>query len=499
MASRRQAQASAKKRDKIMPAPVEASTVEALSGTEESKTPVRTGLSEDDVLAEDFGALTQESSVFGGENKDGTLAEMQKGFAIDMKTKQSEVDEWNKQELVGENGKVFTTSSFLDITDAGKSYEAPFPGDPVWFPENSACMRLRFDQEDWTLRESDLLTSQKMTGLAMTFPLETKQWSGNYPGIATTRQDAHIIVHHIKLCKRTTTGLPYSCEVKFYTGTAQDSMLRVWHTDDPSGNTSGTFGTLSGTVVEPDENSRDEPVLLYHASMPHLTNPWMSRFMTFNFDKFRELLNSSMYLHPINKNYYKIKAPPLSATFKDFSPVQWLMFAFFRYLKFATKRQMNIDMGIDKDGFTATVGSTVIQSLYEPGSKPNAKPIGYQYVIYKPAFDKVIAAIEQKVRPATHMAKLDNIVLGLSLVGGDGTAARIEQKARAQRDFRDEFETNKLVGPCNFTAEIAYIAIPADYPELPRQMESQTGGKYHAQKKAKSGYGSYSYATALRA
>lgn len=485
-------QAAAKKRDRIMPAPVEEAKIEVLTGTEAEEKKEPTRLSEEGILAQDFEAL--EKGSFGGEGKE-TLAEMQKGFAIDLKTTQAAVDDWNRQDLVvideKGNEKKTTTSSWLDIVDAGKSYECPFPGEPSWYPETTAAMRLRFDQEDWTLRASDLVQSQQDTGMAIAFELESKTWADRYKEIAMGRKDAHIIVHKVKLCKRNTQGLPFSSEVKFYTGTDAADRLRIWHTDDPDGHTAGTLGLVTNAVVEPNENSRDAPMLLYHASMEHLTNPWMSRFMTFNFDKFREVLNDPMY-RTKNPNYYKVKAPPKGASFKEFSVVQWLVFSFFRYLKWATKRQMDIDQGLDSN-FEKQVGVSVIQSLPE-----NA----YQFVIYKPALDKIVDKLREKVRPATHMANLEHVVLGLSFVGGDSTARRLADKMAMQSDLRDDLERDPLVGPMSFVVEVCYIEIPKDYPQLEMQTEGSTGAKFHAYKKyerkPKAQYGKFSYGHAAR-
>jgi hypothetical protein len=492
MAARRAAQAAATKRDRIMPAPADEPKIEVLTGTETTEKKTPTMHTDESVLAEDFKAL--EDGAFGGEGKD-TLADMQKGFAIDLKNKQAEVDDWNKQTIPvfdekKQQDNIATTSSWLDILDNGKSYELPFPGDQVWYPDTVAKMRLRFDQTDFGTRQSHLTTNQRELGLALTFDLETKTWADRYQEIALGRKDAHIIVHSVKLCKRNTKGLPFSCEVKFYTGTNEAERLRIWHTDDAEGHTAGTLGLVTNAVVEPDENSRDAPMLIYHASMEHLTNPWMSRFMTFNFDKFRELLSGEVYRHPKNENYYKIKAPPTAASFnfKEVTPVQWLVFSFFRYLKWATKRAMATETDAS---FAEKVGTSVIQSLPDKG--------GYQFVIHKPALNRVIAALQQKVRPATHMANLEHVVLGLSFVGGTDTAVRLDERAAMMSSLRDDLERDPIVGPMNFVVEIGYIAIPKDYPQLEMQTEGSTGGKFHPYKKATSkGYGSHSYAQAAR-
>lgn len=475
-ARRKERTSGMKTRTTIGDAPKEPE-VAVIAGDEKKTEATAKPVSEDEVLAQDFKALEDGASpsIIGD-----SLADMQRVFAVDGFETQAQVDEWNRN-----------AGSWLDVTDAGRSYEMPFPSELVYYPEKPAKMRLRFDQEYFMLRQSHMLETQlELENFCHTLEIRSTNWRDRYADITADRKDAHVIVHSIKLCKRNTKLLPFSCEVKLLTGTSESDRMREWHTDDPEGHTVGNLGLVTGAVVEPEENSRDTPMLLYHASMERLTNPWMSRFMTCNFEKLRTEVMPA-YLHGRNGNYYKIKAPPLRITnFKEIGIVQWLVFSFFRYLKFATQRQMAIDVDLDAK-FAEQVGKNVIQKVTQDN---------YQFVIYKPALDRVITEIHKKVRPATHMANLEHIVLGLSLVGGKKTAQALSEKMALTRGQRDDLESNPIVGPMSFVVEIGYIAIPKEYQTMEMQTEASTGGpfKMFQSKKKTAGYGSHSYGAAVR-
>lgn len=476
MASRnkRQEQASSKKRDAIMPAPSdEPDIVELTGGTpatgEVKSTFVRA--SEESVLEEDFKYL-ELSTVGGfeaGAAAKGTLAELQRGFAIDLKKTQGDVDAWNSQLI--DTG---STHSMLDILQARRSYETPWVGQSVWYPEECASAEWRFDQPTHSLRVSDMVHKQTNDGVATVFEIDAADWSSQLPEIATDRKDAHIIVAGINLCSSNTKGLPYSCEVGVWSGTSESGHMREWHT--PGKATLGSMGPLRHAVVEPCQEFRTHAgVSLYGGDLGLLCNPWMSRFMTFDFTKFAtEVLDR--YVIPKMPTYLRIKAP-IGANFKDIDVVQWFALTFFRFLSFATRRQMAIDKEAVPD-LASKIGGSVIQARYEPGAKPDAKPTGYEIVITRASVDKVLSKIRSAVRSATVMAKLDRMALTLSFVGGAKTAENIRKRMMDVGKMRDSLEKDKFVGPLSFTIQIQYIAIPASYPGLEAQSEANTGTKF---------------------
>ena len=500
MSARMRAAAKEKRRGGIQPAPVPEPEIVALTeGKEEKRTRPSKAVNEEELIEQDFKAL--EAGTIGGQGVEGTLAGAQMGFAIDLLEQQAGVDKFNLREVLNAENAKISTSDWVKITDAGQSYEAPFPGDPVWFPENPARMRVRFDQEDTSLRVSEMIAAQSGLGSGMAFEVEAGQWKDYYPDIAMERKDAHIIVHSISLASSNTKNLPFSCELKFSTNTEEGGAMRTWHSPAAEGHTVGSFGVIRGAVVEPDQDFRtsDAPCL-YKAK--NMTGPWMSRFMTFHFDKFREIM-ATQNVHTKAPSYYLIKGPPVAGfSKKELTIAQWIFLSFCRSLQFITRRKMDADI---KSGASteAILGASVIQEVQADKS--------LQFLVSRTAFDRVVDGIQSRVKPATNMAKLDMMKLDLSFVGGSATAYRMKIRQVSQEGLRDELERDPLVGPLSFTVDIRYIAIPSDYGPVQPQNEANVGEKFHAYKKGQhaaykkkkpataGGYGAYSYGAAARA
>lgn len=474
MSTRRKQQAAGRKVF-VSQAPAEKEETKVLMDKGEEKTVTSRVLDEGTVLTQDFEKL--EKNIVGGGEGASTLAEMQRGFSVDEYMTQAEVTAYNHG-----------VASWFDKLSEGQSYEAPFPGDQVFYPagEGTAKMKVRFDQENFLLRPSQMFADQLSTGVALSMHLDSGALSPEFPDIAFERKDAHVIMHSVAIVDYNAEGLPFDCEATFLTSAHESNQGRPWVTDDPDCFTVGTFGAMRSGVVHPLRKP-EKPVLLYHASLEKLTSPWMSRFMTFNFPKLRELMNTEFTL-PLNAEYYRIKAPSVTgSTLKaDLSVPQWIVMSFFRYLNFATNRQIKAQQGNEE--FKRTVGESALQKTKD----------GYQFVIYKPAFEKVVSTLHEKVRPAAHMAKLEHMKLHLKIVGGEKVIEKLKAKQALMASLRDEFERDPIVGPVHFKVCVNYIAIPKEYAPMEPQTESATGGKYHTYKPSKSstgtaGYGSYGY------
>lgn len=478
------------KRGGIVEAPRDEPLKQAIDSKEEVKSDSkRASVNEDDILKEDFKAL--EARLIGEEPAEGrSLADLQRGFAIDQKKGDSAaVDEWNKR-TVG----TASTSDWLAITDAGQSVEIPWPDDLTWYPDETACMSLGFMQRDLSLRKAAMLKRQKTNGLIWSSEVNPQDWKEVFTDVAYEREDAHVILHSVKVKNYTACGLPGPAEIKFFTGTAFDELLRPWHTDAAVGRTATNVGKVTAPMILPGKSKgKDKPIPIYEASIEHLTNPWMSRFITFDFDAAEEILDKE-YTHPRNSEYYRIKAPPSGS--RDVTIVQWLMYSFFRYLKFATARRIRRALENDPT-FASTVGEGVIQAIKDE----KGVVTGYQYVIHKEAMKKVLAAIHDKVRPATHMAKLQRMVLALSLVGGADMAEQHETRMVTERAVLDELRVNPFVD-FNFHVELYYIVIPKHYKTMALQTLKNTGVKEFTRmardRPRDAGYGSSSFASAAR-
>lgn len=456
-----------------------------------------------EILDEDFKYL--EMNVVGGESGK-SLSELQRGFKIDQVLTQAEVDAFNAQKV---DGKV--TSAWNVICMARRGYECPFPGDRAYLPDKCDSMNLRFDQPSWLWRVSDLAASQRATGVAFELDIAQASWAAQFPQISSDRKDAHVIITGITLTSSNTIGLPFSTEIAFWSGTAEGGQMRKWHKDVEE-RTAGTFGIIKHLVVEPAREFRKySDCTIFGNNLEHLCNPWMSRLMTFNFGKFRaETLES----HKIEKvpTYLRIKAPALSATFKDFTALQWLVLTFYRFLYHATKRQLESDRETNAELIDGKVGTTVLQERYEPGAKPGAAPIGYEFVISRSAIDLVVDRLEQKVRAATVMANLETVALTGSFVGAGTTSRNIDELSGAKKGMRDSIARDDFVGPLSFTVSVDFIAIPSTYPALYAQTESATGDKFRRGRGAtaavgeqpplrtdgKAGYGTHSARHSIR-
>ena len=446
--------------ERIARAPRDEPKVEELNKPDEIKSPQSVKSKDDQYLKDDFDFL--ESQTVGGMSDPKApfvLHEGQKAFTVDQLEDESKVRAFNKG------------LGWLDCVKQGVSYEAPFPGPPSWYPVKPSIMRLEYEQSDFTLRVSNMVNDTLQGAHAWAEMLEKDAFMPSFKDLAKERTDAHALIYKIDIEQMNTTGLPHRCEVGFWSA-ADDGNVRQWKREAKD-RIVGKYGPIGGCVVEPNEEfDAVEPGStareIYHADNEHICGPWMSRLLQFNFAKFnREFINGAKHKIEGNTEYIRVKAPEEKSESKNWSPLQWFVLSFYRYLNWATKTAFAVDMVNNEVAFKKTIGESVCQEIR--GDEKDAKLEGYQFVIYKPAIEKVAHWAQKKVRASTAIANLDYTALTLDFVGKSDTANKINEKKKYLSSLRDPLEVDPIVGPLSFVAAVHYIAFPGEWDALERQ------------------------------
>jgi hypothetical protein len=438
---------------------------EAAVSASETKTetpPVRKN--EDEVLMETFMILAKNTQVGAPESvATGILGHIQKSFIVDQLQDAKDIDKWNTTVVDGKS----TSSDWLSILLQRRTPEYPWPGEKTFLPDKPFRMNMRFDQTDHTMSVEDMCNNQLNDKFAAVFDIDSSAWAAQFPTIKLGRKDAHVMITGIALESSCTKGLPFDCEVHVMTAADDSSTVRDW-TKPRGEKIAGTFGTVENFVVSAGHEWRSHAdAVIFGHDLEHICNPWISRFLTFNFQAFDRMLEEAK--HPKLPEYVKIKVPaPKDFKQAEITWLQWFAFTFYRYLHFSTTRKIKDDSNSDPE-FAKKAGTGIVQQVRD-GS--------YQLFLSLAAFKKVLSKLREKVKAATILSKLNTVQLGLEFVGGQKTAKNLLERIERMKSMRDQIDRSPFVGPLSFTISLDYIAIPEHYPELERQTEELVGQKF---------------------
>lgn len=446
---------------RITKAPEEDAPASETPQATEAKKKAKTG---DDILREDFEYL--ETNLVGGkplvEGQPWTLPDKQKGFAV---------DQISRDEVV----KFNENKTWLSMAVEGRCFEAPWPGNASWFSGSTQKMNFEFVQPSSTMRVSDLVENTLRGENAMFIGLDKKDFGQYYGELPKERKDNHGIIQKISITGCNTKNLPHGCQLGFWTQ-AEDGEMRRWGNEDEQ-MTYSNWGPIRGLVLEPGTEFRQlADSVVFETDTAHICNPWISRFLQFDFTKFLNEVVRGFAHKTKNPNFIRIKAPDDVNSIR-FTEIQWFLFTFYRYLNSYTEKvAMPEAKSIDEKAFISNVGESVIQGRYAPGAKPGDKPIGYEFVISIKAMETVVEECRKKVRAATLLANFERVGITLDFVGGAKAAQGItERMAVLQRGKRDELERNPLIWPFSAGFKVEYVSLPDSYPVLESQNRANLG------------------------